>query len=86
MTKRMTARDLVLRELGEKHLGRRRLRWAIVCFHLSGWQLAYCPSSDEPDRVVKAVRQTHPLADVRADLRRDAGAAARRSQPPTRGD
>jgi len=64
MTKRMNPRDLVLRELGEERLGRRRLQRAIVRFHKDGWQLSYCPSSDEPNRLVKAVRQTHPLADV----------------------
>jgi hypothetical protein len=64
MSKRITARELVRRELGENHLGRRRLQRAIFCFHMDGWQLAYRPSSDDPDRIVVAVRRDHPLADL----------------------
>jgi len=64
MSKHITATELVQRKLGEKHLGRRRLRLAIFQFHAKGWQLAYCPSSDDLDRVVVAMRQTYHLADL----------------------
>jgi hypothetical protein len=31
---------------------------------MDGWQLAYRPSSDDPDRIVVAVRRGHALADL----------------------
>jgi len=64
MSKHITARELVRRELGANYLGRRRLQRAVVSFHFDGWQLAYRPSSDDADRIIVAVRQTHSLADV----------------------